>query len=690
MEHIIFGTDKMANKEIIIIGIAGILTLIVIGLVLFFNSPSLKSIFLNKVTPTIGESKVNMNIVDTTKKTTIGSIGAYSSNDFYTELVENKGDLSGGYSIFKLKNPTGVDIPLSKELIGADFRYNNTVILSTDVFILNTTYYSENVTLYNPSCQLHIEANMSTWTDCSKEVARGWYWNNYTTTEYIPLKNVILKSGDTAIIKLVATWKPIIGSVSIDWVPKLTLTKDTTNSTKDTMVIKEDWAWWNVAWTSKAPILIDTVKDETNYQLGINVTYDADMQTDFDDVRFTNGIETTELNYCLNSKVDSSWAFYILKITLTNTNGTQAYVYYGNGAVASTSDCTFLAYNTTNMLTGRTTWPYADSSVTADYAPDGVVDADTTTDLGSWISANTDVSHWVAINFTSEKKIAMIRVFQKLSYQNTNRTLIQASKDGTTWENITDDKTIAAGWENYTLIRDVQFVRLWRASNTAGWVNGGALPNRYEVWEVNTYERIFSTPEPNYTIGSELNYNPNLFTPVIIQWVEIPFYNNTHINISLNVVVINNLSVTLNNVNINVSENYTDYNITTLVSGSSNTHTENKMWSRPVSTDAWFNFTAANITANSTGPSNFIRFIIPVDPPTKAGASTCVYSGSGDWFIDCADNCNLNTDTSVTTNILSFNGTGIIILNATIYSETIFKDPNCIVIKIDNDKAVIW
>jgi len=125
-------------------------------------------------------------------------------------------------------------------------------------------------------------------------------------------------------------------------------------------------------------------------------------------------------------------------------------------------------------------------------------------------------------------------------------------------------------------------------------------------------------------IGTEETY---LLPGIIVkQWGEFPWSNNTHVNITLNVWVFNNATKDLGLINVDVDENYTDYTITSLGSGEENLHSETKLWTRPSSVDAWFNFTAVNLTGNATGTSNEISFIIPVDPATKLDTTPPLYS----------------------------------------------------------------
>jgi hypothetical protein len=78
---------------------------------------------------------------------------------------------------------------------------------------------------------------------------------------------------------------------------------------------------------------------QTDYQIKLDVTYDADMQVDFDDLRFTKADGTTLLDAWLESKTDSTSAVVWVKTdTPANTVEADIYMYYGNSGAASDWD----------------------------------------------------------------------------------------------------------------------------------------------------------------------------------------------------------------------------------------------------------------------------------------------------------------------------------------------------------------
>ena len=71
---------------------------------------------------------------------------------------------------------------------------------------------------------------------------------------------------------------------------------------------------------------------QTDYQIKLAVTYDADMQADFDDLRFTQADGITLLDAWLESKTDSTSAVVWVKFPTTPANGEEQtyYMYYEN------------------------------------------------------------------------------------------------------------------------------------------------------------------------------------------------------------------------------------------------------------------------------------------------------------------------------------------------------------------------
>ena len=106
----------------------------------------------------------------------------------------------------------------------------------------------------------------------------------------------------------------------------------------------QNWAWWDNSWAKKQLIQINTTQiGLQNQSVLINVTYNSNMQTSFNDIRFVDDTETNELgqwkynNTCITG---SSCQFWVNISSLTATSNRTIYMYYNNSGVSSTSDIT--------------------------------------------------------------------------------------------------------------------------------------------------------------------------------------------------------------------------------------------------------------------------------------------------------------------------------------------------------------
>ena len=56
---------------------------------------------------------------------------------------------------------------------------------------------------------------------------------------------------------------------------------------------------------------------------------------------------------------------------------------------------------------------------------------------------------------------------------------------------------------------------------------------------------------------------------------------------------------------------------------------------------------------------------------------TCTYDGSGDWVVDCNDNCTITDDTDIGENQLVLAGTGSFTILSDITVGSVAKSPTC-------------
>jgi len=118
------------------------------------------------------------------------------------------------------------------------------------------------------------------------------------------------------------------------------------------------FAWADENLQYRRPITISTTMTETDYPMRINLTYDADMKTDFGDVRFYDSDDTTKLSYCLLEKVDGSWALF--QVMLPSLQDKTIYAYFGNDSYTSESNFS-TCYNLYEDMEGYSEGKYTSS-----------------------------------------------------------------------------------------------------------------------------------------------------------------------------------------------------------------------------------------------------------------------------------------------------------------------------------------
>jgi len=104
-----------------------------------------------------------------------------------------------------------------------------------------------------------------------------------------------------------------------------------------------DPTWWGASWGRRKEVnIIGGTSALTNFTVFLNVTYDSDMQSDFDDIRFVNGtcgLDTQdEIFYERAYKVDSSSANFWVKIPELGVGDNKICMYYDNDAVETSQD----------------------------------------------------------------------------------------------------------------------------------------------------------------------------------------------------------------------------------------------------------------------------------------------------------------------------------------------------------------
>lgn len=108
--------------------------------------------------------------------------------------------------------------------------------------------------------------------------------------------------------------------------------------------------WYDQNWSRRKKIRITntTASTLTNMQVKLTVPYNANMQSDFDDLRFTDSTGTTSINYFRESYIASATSTVWVKVPSIPASGSaNIYMYYGNASVSTTGSAanTFIFYD---------------------------------------------------------------------------------------------------------------------------------------------------------------------------------------------------------------------------------------------------------------------------------------------------------------------------------------------------------
>lgn len=104
--------------------------------------------------------------------------------------------------------------------------------------------------------------------------------------------------------------------------------------------------WWSAGSNWDYCKVCNIANSNNDYQIMINVTYssggdvdcESHCQADFDDVRFVNADNDTELDYWLERKVDSDYAYFWVELPSDVEDDDYIMIYYGYASAISNSD----------------------------------------------------------------------------------------------------------------------------------------------------------------------------------------------------------------------------------------------------------------------------------------------------------------------------------------------------------------
>ncbi|KKU77717.1 MAG: hypothetical protein UY04_C0053G0003, partial [Parcubacteria group bacterium GW2011_GWA2_47_7] len=100
--------------------------------------------------------------------------------------------------------------------------------------------------------------------------------------------------------------------------------------------------WYNASWSRRQRVRItnNSTSTVTNAQVKISVPYDADIQSNWNDLRFTDSSGTTSIPFWVESYTSGTSTVWVKVPTLTASAVTDVFMYYGNGSAVSGSSGT--------------------------------------------------------------------------------------------------------------------------------------------------------------------------------------------------------------------------------------------------------------------------------------------------------------------------------------------------------------
>ena len=153
---------------------------------------------------------------------------------------------------------------------------------------------------------------------------------------------------------------------------------------------------WLSGWSKRQAITLTGGADgaQVDFQLNLAIAYDSDMQSDFDDLRFTDVDGTTLIDSWLEDKIDSTSADIWVEFPTTPANGVEQtyYMYYDKSDALSDWDivATFLLGD-----------DFEDGSISGDWSQENTDASRTITEASGKLTidvSNYNADWWSTVN----------------------------------------------------------------------------------------------------------------------------------------------------------------------------------------------------------------------------------------------------------------------------------------------------
>ena len=192
----------------------------------------------------------------------------------------------------------------------------------TQVSVLD---YQKNCSFFN----ITVENSTQQIEDCV-QVVSGSHLEN--SSQWLPITSLTFEKKKKYYIDFIGLVTPSLENTALDLIPSFNLGGIEYNFT--------ELAWWNTSWSRCVNMNVTGAQENLrNFPFFVNITYDSDMQSNFNDVRFiNNSCENggSDMSYEIEYSVNSSFAHAWIKTNPNLSMGVNRFsMYYGNAGVGS-------------------------------------------------------------------------------------------------------------------------------------------------------------------------------------------------------------------------------------------------------------------------------------------------------------------------------------------------------------------
>jgi len=636
---------------------------------------------------------------------------SYTPDNFFVELIDNRVDINSGYAIFKVYNPLNTKIIINTSIFDIQIqKYKGNDLKKIEYYILKNYTESKNVTDISTTCEdINLE-NGSTVSNCV-DYMTGWHWENKTWEGFEQFTSTKIEPKKSYIFKIIGYWNAHIGEQSIEWMPMIRI--------DNIDLIQRKWAWWNVTWSNYKNITITENSGTSLYNFPIVLNYTSAINTtvQISEIRLVdsnNVLHNFGIQGNGNSTFDSNENISF-QVNLTASTNINISIYYGNDTYVYPYNTTFLKVRC-NIASNTFDENDANAEgwrVTNNASATGTMSIDCTNSCFSGCCLNTTKvvttgkTDWFRSFNDSNYNNITVDFYWNASVTASSDSAVkfflanqsqQINKTGWAWDSIVVEGDVGA---QFLLVPNASVPNLMKIMSASAMVSTAMTPKRYQWYHVvYIYAKNISkiTYVQTNTTGSltvsgamasqKKDWNTRYFGRFNAE-------SQTSSYLIDNVCIYNSVSkmptTTISNaqsqsdstppqviINLPTNTTYTSnpiqFNVSLNEAGSLCQYSLNGSTNRSMTNGGGNNWNASETLGNSAYNATFycndtvgnMNGTESKGFTVNVATSSCTYSGSGDWAIDCSDACVLSTNTNIGSNDIIFSGVGIVVIDANI------------------------